>query len=339
MIEKKNKWIWQLPFLVILIAGTTWIGYRHREEAKSNQMEWHQDEGPVFGTYYHTSYEAKQNLKHEIEEALKHVDNSLSMFNPHSTLSKINHNESNESDSLLNVVYALAQRVSQQTDGAFDITVAPLVNAWGFGYKSGTMPDSAQVDSLRNLIGWKRISLQDNKVHKEDARMVLDFGAIAKGFGSDVVADVFRRHGVKNYMIEIGGEVVVAGSNSKGKNWRIGINKPIDDSLSVNNELQDVLELTNCAMATSGNYRNFYITEDGRKVAHTIDPHTGYPVQHSILSATVIAPTCAEADAYATSFMVMGLDKAKQVLRQQPQLKAFIIYAEGKENKVYRTDQ
>jgi thiamine biosynthesis lipoprotein len=249
------------------------------------------------------------------------------MFNPNSTISQINSGKSNETDSLLRTIFYIARDVSHATDGAFDITVAPLVNAWGFGFKHGALPDSLQVDSLRQLIGWNRISLEDNKFVREDPRMVIDLSAVAKGFGSDCVAQMFHRHGIENFMIEIGGEVVTSGLSPKGKPWRIGVNKPQEDSTSTNNELQTILQMKNCAMATSGNYRNFYIN-NGRKIAHTIDPKTGYPVQHSILSSTVIAPTCAVADAYATSFMVLGLEKSLQVLDKHPELMAYFIFAD-----------
>lgn len=328
-----------MAFLLFLIVGTVWIIRRHQstEMGTTANAEWIQNEGTVFGTIYHATYLCERDLQKDIVAALAEVDSSLSMFNKESTLSRVNRNEAMESDSMLNVVFALAQKVSAATDGAFDVTVAPLVNAWGFGYKNGALPDSAQVDSLKALVGWQRVCIEDGIVKKDDPRMVMDFSAIAKGFGCDVVAEVMRRNGVKNFMIEIGGEVVVEGLNRSKRPWRVGVNKPVEDSTCVNNELEDVLELTNMAMATSGNYRNFYVTEDGRKVAHTIDPKSGRPVQHSVLSATVLAPTCAEADAFATSFMVMGLERLKEVLKEQPQLKVFVIYEEDGEMKVLKT--
>lgn len=328
-----------MAFLLFLIVGTVWIIRRHQstEMGATANAEWIQNEGTVFGTIYHATYLCERDLQKDIIAALAEVDSSLSMFNKESTLSRVNRNEAMESDSMLNVVFALAQKVSAATDGAFDVTVAPLVNAWGFGYKNGALPDSAQVDSLKALVGWQRVCIEDGIVKKDDPRMVMDFSAIAKGFGCDVVAEVMRRNGVKNFMIEIGGEVVVEGLNRSKRPWRVGVNKPVEDSTCVNNELEDVLELTNMAMATSGNYRNFYVTEDGRKVAHTIDPKSGRPVQHSVLSATVLAPTCAEADAFATSFMVMGLERLKEVLKEQPQLKVFVIYEDCGEMKVLKT--
>lgn len=330
--------MWRVPFLLLLIVLSI-FAIRRRQNAEHcvDNLRWYRNEGAVFGTFYHLTYQSERDLQKEVEAALDSVNNSLSMFNPNSTLSLVNGNKNMSSDKMLDAVFALAQRVSKATEGAFDVTVAPLVNAWGFGFKNGTLPDSAQVDSLRSLIGWNRIRIENGTVKKDMPEMVLDFSAIAKGYGCDVAASALRRHGAKNLMVEIGGEVVVEGKNDKGKPWRIGVNKPVEDTLAVNTELDTILELTDQAMATSGNYRNYYITADGRKVAHTIDPHTGYPVQHSILSATVLAPTCAEADAFATSFMVMGIDKAKEVLKRQNQLRVYFIYAEGDENKVYST--
>ena len=205
-------------------------------------------------------------------------------------------------------VFELAQTVNRETNGAFDITVAPLVNAWGFGFKHESMPSRQQVDSLLKV------------------RDQYDFSAIAKGYGSDVVARLLRKRGVQNFMVEIGGEIVTQGISERRLPWKIGVTKPTDDSLSVGGELQTVLNITDVAMATSGNYRNFYY-KGGRKYAHTIDPKTGYPVQHSLLSATVLAKSCAVADAYATSFMVMGVERAKELLERHPELMVYFIYA------------
>ena len=314
---------WHLPVLLLLLIGTIVIISRRHAEAPFQK-----EEGAVFGTFYHVTYQADRSLKDSIEAQLHAVDASLSMFNPQSVISRINQNVDVQTDSLFRRVFTLSQQVSRATDGAFDITVAPLVNAWGFGFKHDALPDSAQVDSLRALVGWERVSLDaSGRVHKADPRMVLDCSAVAKGFGVDVVAQYLRSHGIQNFMVEIGGEVVVSGTNPKGQSWRVGVNKPDEDSTSTSHELQTVLQLTDRAMATSGNYRNFYVA-GGRKLAHTIDPHTGYPVQHTLLSATVLAPTCAEADAFATSFMVLGLERTKALLPSFPQLQVYLIYAD-----------
>lgn len=328
-----NKWKWQLPFLLFLIIATVLI-IRHRQP---RNIPFQRSEGMVFGTVWHATYQSDSALSHSIMQELSRVDASLSMFNPMSTVSRINSGESEETDSLFRMVFTQAQQISEATNGCFDVTVAPLVNAWGFGFKKGELPDSSQVDSLLQFVGWDKLTLEGNLLHKSDPRMVLDFSAIAKGFGVDQVASLMRRKGISNFMIEIGGEIVVSGHNPKGEKWSIGVNKPVEDSTSTNQEVETILHLTDCAMATSGNYRNFYISPDGRKLSHTIDPHSGRPVQHSILSSTVVAPTCSMADAFATSFMVMGLDEAKKVLSKHPELQALFIYSdENKELKIWK---
>ncbi len=330
----KSQWRqWHLPVLVLLVIASFLIINRRNAPAP-----YQTDSGAVFGTFYHLSYQSNDNLRAGVEAELHRVDSSLSMFNPASIISRLNRGEDVEVDSLFATVFSLAEQVSANSGGAFDITVAPLVNAWGFGFKNGTLPDSAQVDSLLQHVGYQCVHLTaDGRLQKDDEGIILDCSAIAKGFGVDVVANYLRRQGVENFMVEIGGEVIVNGTNPKGEAWRVGINKPIDDSESISNELETVLSLSDCAMATSGNYRNYYTTQDGRRVAHTIDPHTGYPVQHSLLSATVLAPTCAEADAYATSFMVMGMDSARNVLARHPELQVFFIYDSLGVNRTFST--
>ena len=324
---------WHLPVLILFVVAAWIIVTRHRAP-----VPFQHDEGAVFGTFYHITYQSDENLRADIEAQLSKVDASLSMFNPQSTLSRINQGDSVQADSLFRDVFSLSQRVSQATGGAFDITVAPLVNAWGFGFKHDALPDSAAVDSLRNLVGWQRIRLtSEGYVSRDDPRIVLDCGAVAKGFGVDVVARYLRMCGIQNYMVEIGGEVVVSGHNPKGESWRVGINSPVENPESTGNQLDTILTLTDCAMATSGNYRNFYITPDGRKLAHTIDPHTGYPVRHSILSATVLAPSCAEADAFATACMVLGVDSARVRLANQSQLQLYLIYDSLGHRRIFST--
>jgi thiamine biosynthesis lipoprotein len=228
-------------------------------------------------------------------------------------------------------VFNKALEVSEETDGAFDITVAPLVNAWGFGFKNGETPTRQQVDSIRRFIGWKKVTAEGMNIKKSDRRVMLDCSAIAKGYGVDMVAQLLKSKGITNYMVEIGGEVITSGINPRRVPWRIAVIKPTDDTLSVNNDRQAVLNVTDKAMATSGNYRRFYY-KGGKRYAHTIDPKTGYPVQHNILSATVLAADCTTADAYATSFMVMGLEKAKAILEKHPELIAYIIYNDKDNN-------
>lgn len=320
-MTNRKKLIWQIPFLLLLIVGTILI------VRKQSTMPYQHNSGFVFGTIYNITYQSDEDLQKEIEAELKKVDNSLSMFNNKSTISLVNQNKpvAVDKDPLFMEVYNLADQISTETNGAFDITVAPLVNAWGFGFKNGTMPSKHQVDSIRAFVGHDKISYKNGKILKKDPRTMLDCSAIAKGFGSDIVARYLRNKGIKNFMVEIGGEVVTSGLSNKRVPWKIGVTKPSEDSLNTSQEIQTVLNITDKAMATSGNYRNFYY-KGGKKYAHTIDPQTGYPVQHTILSSTVIAQNCATADAYATSFMVMGLDKAKKVLADHSELMAYFIY-------------
>lgn len=323
--KQKKRLLWQVPFLVLLIVGTVLIIRQQRNMPYQKYSDF------VFGTTFTVSYQCDSDMNQSIKAELMKVDASLSPFNKASIITAINNNEDVTPDKMFMDVFQLAMDVSRETNGAFDITVAPLVNAWGFGFKSGEKPTARQVDSLRQIIGYQKVSLVDGKIRKQDPRMMLDCSAIAKGYGTDVVANFLRSRGVKNFMVEIGGEIVTCGVNPSRVPWKVGVIKPTDDSLNVSHEVQTVLNVTDIAMATSGNYRRFYY-KDGKKFAHTIDPATGYPVQHNILSATVLAKTCATADAYATSFMVMGLDGARKVLERHPELMAYFIYDDGQGN-------
>lgn len=300
-----------------------------------------QNEGYIFGTTYHITYSSSRNLQEGIVAELQKFDAALSMFNPASTISRINHAGTEKID--LNKepwtlkVIDKSIRISQLTHGAFDITVAPLVNAWGFGFKSMGNVNQQKIDSLKQFVGYRLLRLQDGFLSKSDPRVQLDASAVAKGYACDIVAAFLRKNGVRDYLVEIGGEMTMSGKNSQGNKWRVGISEPIDDSTSSNMEWKYKLTLTDRAIATSGNYRNFY-EKNGKKYAHTIDPATGYPVQHSLLSATVIAKDCLTADALATSFMVMGVDSAMALAERLPDVEGFFIYNDGsKQNKVCHT--
>jgi thiamine biosynthesis lipoprotein len=299
-------------------------------------MPYQINQGMVFGTFYKITYQHDKNLQKEIETQLKSVNDALSMFDKKSIITAVNNNEPVKLNDMFVNVFKLAQSISEDTDGAFDITVAPLVNAWGFGYKSGALPSQQDIDSIRAFVGYQKVKLSGMRIQKEDARLTLDCSAIAKGYGTDVVARYFLREGIKNFMVEIGGEIVTHGVNPKRQQWSIGIEKPVEDSLAMKSELQTVLKVDDIAMATSGNYRNFYY-KDGKKYAHTIDPKTGFPVQHNILSATVLAKQCAVADAYATAFMVMGLEKSKEVLARHKDLKAYLIYDDNGKYGIWKS--
>ena len=323
--DKSKRLLWRIPFLAFLIIGTVLI------IRQQQTIPYQHNTGFIFGTIFNITYQNDDDLNNEIVDELNKVDASLSIFNKESIISKINRNVDVMPNEMFKEVFSLAENISMETDGAFDITVAPMVNEWGFGFKKGVPPTKLIIDSLKTIVGYKKVKLENDRIKKSDSRIMLDCSAIAKGYGCDVVARYLRTKGIKNFMIEIGGEIVTSGINDKRVPWRIGITKPTDGSLNVNEEIQTVLSITDISIATSGNYRNFYY-KGGRKYAHTIDPKTGYPVQHNILSSTVIASNCATADAYATSFMVLGLDGAQKILKKHPELMAYFIYS-GKNGK------
>jgi len=287
------------------------------------------------GTTYSISYESQEmiNYQSEIEYLLAKFDTSLSTYNPHSVITKINFNESNKTDHYINVVLTKSKEVYELTNGAFDITVGPLVNAWGFGFKNKEEITNAKVDSILEFVGFDLFSFENSVILKKDPRVMLDVNAIAQGYSVDVVANFLETKGVTNYLVEIGGELKTKGLNSKSKEWKIGIDKPFDNNNIPGENLQAIVKLSNKSLATSGNYRKFY-ERDGIKYSHTINPKTGYPVTHSLLSATVIANDCITADAYATAFMVIGLDDAFKLAEKLCDIEAYFIYSD--ENGAYQ---
>ena len=227
-------------------------------------------------------------------------------------------------------MYYEAQAISQLSDGAFDITVAPLVNAWGFGtsqVKGERLEVRGKIDSLKAFVGYRNIQLEGHTLLKNDERIVLDASAIAKGYACDVIAQLLRQHGVENLLVDIGGEVVLKGYNDKGQAWRVGITRPTIDATGAEKELQEVIASTDLCMATSGNYLQYYY-QDGQRRSHTIDPRSGYPVEHSLLSATVVASSCMRADALATACMVLGADKAMEMIEKTEDASCYLILAD-----------
>ena len=229
---------------------------------------------------------------------------SMSIFDENSLLSQINRNETDSLDCHIVRNIELAARFSELSEGAYDVTIKPLTEAWGFAGKQsdGTTPN---IDSLLDFVGFEKIAIVDGRLHKADSRMQLDFNSIAKGYTVDLVAEELERMGIVDYIINIGGEIRCRGRNAEGRLWSVGVETPYDGNTEMDS-IEKIIRIENGAMATSGNYRRFYITEDNTKVTHTIDPRTGYSVSSTLLSATVVAPTCAEADAAATMFMALG---------------------------------
>jgi len=296
-------------------------------------------EGNAQGTTYHITYfDAKnRNFQPEIEKILKNFDLSVSTYIPNSIISRINSNDKNVIvDNYFKACFKKAKEVWKNTNGAFDPTVYPLVNAYGFGPGKKQKLEKSKIDSILNFVGFQLIELKGNQVIKKDPRVALDFNAFAQGYSVDVVSDFLNSRGIAAYIVEIGGEVYAKGRNSDGSNWKIGIEKPIDNKETINS-LKAIAKLEDMAVATSGNYRRFTM-EDGVKYVHHIDPKTGYPTKNNLLSASIFAKKCMISDAYATGILVLGLEKAKVFLTKHPELQAYLIYSDDYGNyQVYET--
>ena len=280
------------------------------------------------GTSYSIKYMSSEDYHHEIDSLLTVIDNSLSTYNTNSLLSQLN---SGDTSLLLDThfvrVFKASQHISLLSDGLFDCTVAPLVEAWGFGPDDRKEVDSLYIATLLQQVGFQDLWLRGDSLLSNPQQKTMDFNALAQGYTVDVIAELLDSHLVFDYLIELGGELRAKGLNSRNKKWRVGIDKP-SNKIDVNDRFQIILNLHNKSLATSGNYRNFY-EKDGQIYSHTINPKTAYPVQHSLLSATVIANDCMTADAYATTFMVMGVEQTKDFLSKHPNLEAFLIFTDA----------
>ena len=287
--------------------------------------------GYAQGTTYHITYFDKDNrdFKQEIGQLLDDFNKSVSLYDSTSIISRVNDNEKSVVlDKCFKVCFNKSMEVSKATDGAFDCTVGPLVKGWGFSFKKKAKMDSSMVDSILKFTGFRLVEMKDGRIIKQNPRVQLDFNALAQGYSVDLVAELLESKNIKSYLVEIGGEVFAKGKKPDGENWKVGIEKPIDNPEG-ENPLMAVAHIENQALNTSGNYRKFYI-ENGIRYSHEINPKTGYPAHNSLLSATVLASDCMTADAYATAFMVMGLDKSVQFLSKHPELAAYLIYSDEK---------
>ncbi|MDR1984777.1 MAG: FAD:protein FMN transferase [Prevotellaceae bacterium] len=320
----------KISFLIILLIFVS-VSCNNNKEKKYISVS-----NKALGTFYNITYldENQKNLQSEIDSLLDKFNMSLSAYNPNSIISKINQNIDVDIDEYFEKVFLKAKYFYEITDGAFDISASSLFSAWGFGFGNKEKITPQLIDSLKQFVGMEKINLVDGKIIKSDNRVNINANALAKGYAVDVVADFLISQGIKNFLVEIGGEIVAAGKNKNNEKWKIGIDKPFDGNLNPGENIIHTIELTNKAIATSGNYRQFY-TENGKKYSHTIDPKTGYPVQHSLLSATVIAADCMSADAVATSIMVMGIENAKKFIAKHPEYQVYLIYEENGEHKEY----
>jgi thiamine biosynthesis lipoprotein len=279
------------------------------------------------------------DLKDEIDSILSLIDHSLSSYDSTSIISAINRNDPGiQTDSMFRTVFRESRRVYQVTGGAFDITLAPIIDAWGFGPGQAQDLDSAMVDSLLQFVGMDKVALSGKKVIKSDPSVQLNLNAIAQGYSVDIIASYLGDLACRNYMVEIGGEIRTRGMNPKGNFWRIGVDRPDLGNNIPGRELQAIISMHNRSLATSGNYRKFY-EKDGIMITHTIDPASGYPKESNLLSASVLTEECMTADAYATSCMVLGLENAKRFIENQKGVDAYFIYGDEFGNyQVWYTD-
>ncbi len=279
-----------------------------------------------------------EEMKNRVEVILDSIDNSLSTYNPNSLISAINANRSNHADSLVLNVLNRSYQIWEMTGGAFDITAGLLVNAWGFGPDSQKKFDESMLDSLMNLVGMDKIRTEGSEVIKSNRSMYLDLNAIAQGYSVDIVCKCLSSFGINSFLVEIGGEVRTRGTKDEGKPWKVAIDKPYDNNMIPGQDIQAIIKLTGQSLATSGNYRKFY-EEDGVKYSHTIDPKSGYPVRHKLLSATIIANDCMTADAFATACMVVGPDNARVLIEKYDFLEGYLVSSdENGEFRIWYSD-
>lgn len=327
-----------LIFLVLICA----LSCNENPSSVSMEVGYQRISGETMGTTYNITYfdSLGRNYQNDIDSLLVVLDEELSTWNKSSFISKVNRSETGallfdpSGKSLAPhfiINFNRSKEIHEMTGGNFDPTVMPLVNYWGFGYKERdlTKVDSTKVDSIKNLIGFDKIEMAEQSVRKKSKEIEIDFSAIGKGYGVDAVCELLKSQGVENFMVEIGGELVAHGNNDKGKPWSVGINTPKENAGI--GEFKAVVELKNMALATSGNYRNFY-TVDSLKFSHTINPSTGFPERSSLLSASIFASDCTTADALATASMVMGLPACAEMIEQLPNTEGYFIYGSDEGN-------
>jgi len=286
--------------------------------------------GETQGTFYHIQYisEGGKDYKQQMDSLLLEIDSSLSTYKEYSLISRLNKGEILKVDIFFEEVFNAAEKVYTESDGDFDCSIAPLSNYWGFGFEDNLSEiDSSEVKRRLNLVDFPKIKIVDDSLLLPHG-MQLYFNSIAQGYSVDVVASFLERQGIKNYLVEIGGELKANGVNSENKIWLIGIDKPIENT-ETNKEYQIILPLKNSSLATSGNYRKFKEI-NGIKYSHTISTKTGYFAKNRMLSVTVIHPSCMLSDAYATAFMAMGIKKSKEFINLHPELKVYIVYSDKK---------
>ena len=297
------------------------------------EYSYYKTSGEVFKTYFHIQYKYNRVLDKEIQKCFNKFNLSLNPFNRESIIYKVNNNVPVEVDDWFITVFNKAMEVSEISGGTYDITCSPYINLWGFGFEKIDQGTDIQhtIDSLKPFVGYKKVHLEGRRVVKDNPHIELNASSIAKGYACDVIAELLESYGITDYLVDIGGEIHAKGKNSSGQCWRIEISKPVDDASGQINERMEVVELCDKSLATSGNYRNFYV-KDGKKYAHTINALTGYPAESSILSASVICSDCMTADAFATVFMTKSLEDAVAIGDRIQGLDYLFIYSDNDGN-------
>lgn len=338
-VHKHNFILW---LTVSAIMAITAAGCSGKKEAYRTL------DGFAQGGTFHLVYELPesgeiQNIPDSIARYFKQIDKSLSGYDTSSLVSRINRGENPEVDQLFIECFNLSKEVYESTQGAFDISAAPLFDIWGFGFREKENVTVEKIDSILQFVGMDKLSIvydslsQAHYLHKADPRMKVNFNAIAQGYTCDYICSKLEDMGIGNYLLEVGGEIMCKGVNAKGKEWSVAIDKPLDGNFVPGEDVQAIIQLSGRGLVTSGNYRKFYI-ENGEKFSHTINPATGYPVKHNLLSATVLAPTASMADAYATYLMVIGFEKAREFIEGREDMEALLVYGEQDKMKVYATE-
>lgn len=304
-------------YIAIVIAAV--LGVVALIWTRPRPQQWHESAGVVWTTDYHIMYLGSDDLADSIQAVMMQVDRSASVYNKSSLVAQFNAGNSLVADAILDTLYRASLMVHQETGGAFDPTVMPLVNAWGFGYKNGELPTQAQIDSILQYVGLDKVRLVDGKFVKGDKRVQMDFSSIAKGLACDEVGRMLRRNGVTSFMVEIGGEITCSGTNREGKPWRVSVDLPTDQPDTVSHEAMLVLAINQGGVATSGNYRK-YRESEGQRISHIVNPKTGRSETSDLLSVTVVAPNCMLADAWATACMVMGTEAVQRMMQGRDDL-------------------
>lgn len=277
--------------------------------------------------WYHDRSIPDRKVNNGVERLLEAIDNSLSTYNPESVISLVNRNEEVVLDTMFITVFNRSYEIWELTGGAFDITAAPLINAWGFGPDATKRFNESIKDRLMELVGMDKIQIVQGKILKSDPDMCLDVNAIAQGYTVDVLYNYLSGLGLESFLVEVGGEVRTRGTKPENQAWIVGLDKPSDGNITPGLYRQADIKLVDKALATSGNYRKYFV-EDGIKYAHTIDPKTGYPVRHKLLSATIITDDCMTADALATACMVVGLEEARELIMKIGNIDAYLVYSD-----------